>query len=121
MFFSARIIPGSGLASKQRVPTLNLSLEEIPNDLAEGIYACRVSFDVISDAPAVMHYGLRPVHNLPRSCEVHLLERTIEHAPKSVIVKIIERIRDVQDFENAEQLTMAIRRDLVQARAILGA
>ena len=117
--FSAHIIPGSGTAKKQNVPTLNLSLNDVPADLAEGIYACRTSFDVISDAPAVMHYGPRPVHHLPHSCEVHLLDQIIEDAPESISVEIVSRIRDVQSFEDAEQLRAAIQHDLAQARAIL--
>ena len=128
VLFSAHIIPGSGLGRKQRVPTLNLALEEMPNDLEEGIYACHVSFRQIANRksqivmfPAVMHYGPRPVHDLPLSCEIHLLDQTIAHAPESVTVEIIERIRDVRDFENTEQLRAAIQSDLARARAILGA
>lgn len=121
MRFSACVIPGSGTAKKQNVPTLNLSLDDIPHDLQEGIYASRISFGAISDAPAAMHYGSRPVHNLPRSCEVHLLDKTITHAPASIAVEIVERIRDVQDFENSEKLQEAMQSDLAEARAILRA
>lgn len=119
--FSARIISGSGMATKQKVPTLNLSLDDVPADLAEGIYACRVSFNALSGAPAVMHFGPRPVHNLPRSCEVHLLDQSVEDAPESVTVEIVKYIRDVRNFKDPEELKTAIQSDLARARAILDA
>ncbi|OGJ57634.1 hypothetical protein A2881_03960 [Candidatus Peribacteria bacterium RIFCSPHIGHO2_01_FULL_55_13] len=125
ILFQAHVIPGSGLAKKQRVPTLNLSLGDVPTDLAEGIYACRVSFEQPSQPAnqqthnAVMHFGPRPVHDLPRSCEVHLLDQTVDAPPISIDVEIIERIRDVRSFENAEALKAAIESDIAQARAIL--
>lgn len=120
MHFSARIIPGSGVAKKQNVPTLNLELKDVPKELAEGIYACRVQLDnPNSRSNAVMHFGPRPVHDLPRSCEVHLLDESIENPPLSITVKIVERIRDVKDFENTDALKNTIQNDILKARAIL--
>jgi FAD synthase len=126
--FSARIISGSGIAKKQNVPTLNLFLEDIPDDLEEGIYACKVSLQEpgtrnqeLGTHPTVMHYGPRPVHHLPLSCEVHILDQVIEHPPESVFVEIAGRIRDVQDFSDPKELQEAIQSDLAQARAILAA
>lgn len=124
--FTARIVPGSGTARKQNVPTLNLSLEDVPSDLQEGIYACRISFPQPATRnpklfPAVMHFGPRPVHDLPLSCEVHLLDQNLNDAPESVTVEIVKRIRDVRDFQNSDELKTAIQSDLAQARAILGA
>jgi FAD synthase len=119
LHFTASVIPGSGLGKKQNVPTLNLSLQEIPKDLREGIYACCISFDAIANAPAVMHYGPRPVHQLPLSCEIHLLDHALENPPAEIGVEIVECIRDVRDFENPEQLLKAIHDDLFQARVIL--
>lgn len=126
MLFTARIIPGSGTARMQNVPTLNLSLDDVPPELAEGIYACHVSNEqTIKPAnqqtwiPAVMHFGPRPVHDLPLSCEIHLLDETVNVPPASVDVLIVKRIRDVKNFESSDQLKAAIQNDITSARAIL--
>ena len=66
-----------------------------------------------------MHYGPRPVHSLPLSCEVHLLDETIDDPPESVDVTIVERIRDVQNFDNTDQLKAAMQNDIQKAHAIL--
>lgn len=68
-----------------------------------------------------MHYGPRPAHDLPLSCEVHILDQAIENRPESVSIEIISRIRDVRDFENQKQLQEAIQSDIAEARAILRA
>ena len=126
LLFLAHIVPGSGTARKQRVPTLNLALEDIPVELHEGIYACRVHLQQTNKLknqqtifPAVMHYGPRPTHSLPRSCEVHCLDQHIVLAPKSLTIEIVERIRDIRNFEYQVQLEEAIQNDLQQARDIL--
>lgn len=127
MEFTARVIPGSGIARKQNVPTLNLSLDDVPAGLGEGIYACHVFFQKTNQPanqktrfPVVMHYGPRPVHGLPLSCEVHILDALLKDAPASLTVKIVKRIRNVRDFENPKQLTATIQNDIREARAILG-
>ncbi len=103
----------------QKIPTLNLLLSDIPASLDEGIYACRVTFD--QSFPAVMHYGPRPVHHLSDSCEVHILDQVIEHPPETIEVQIVGKIRDIQHFEDPKELLRAIRGDIANARAILGA
>ncbi|MEK7562861.1 MAG: riboflavin kinase [Patescibacteria group bacterium] len=128
ILFQAHVIPGSGIARKQNIPTLNLSLDDVPSDLQEGIYACRVSFEQTNKPvnqqtrfSAVMHYGPRPVHNLPLSCEVHVLDQSVSDPPASVDVMIVERIRAIQSFEHIDALKSAIQNDIAQARAILSA
>ena len=126
MQFSARIISGSGIAGKQNVPTLNLAVEDVPKELHEGIYACRAEIEYANTGVrecenGVMHYGPRHVHHLPRSCEVHLLDQTIEKAPQSMAIEVVQRIRDVQDFQDSRQLQKAIQSDIAVARAILTA
>ena len=68
-----------------------------------------------------MHYGPRPVHNLPLSCEVHVLDQSVSDPPASVDVMIVERIRAIQSFEHIDALKSAIQNDIAQARAILSA
>lgn len=112
--FTARRVAGSGRASTQGIPTLNFELSDIPASMEEGIYACRVS-----GLPGVMHYGSRPTHELPDACEVHILSGESVQDSGPAAIEIIERIRDIADFETQEQLIAAIRSDIEKARAIL--
>ncbi len=119
MRFSARTQTGSGRGKTLSVPTINVSLDDVPTELAEGIYACLLH---IGDATynGAMHYGPRPVFNDSDSCEVHLIDNTLDSVPNVVEIEPIQRIRDVQDFANAEALTTQMRKDIAEIRGILG-
>jgi len=68
-----------------------------------------------------MHHGPRFVHRLPVSCEVHLIERMPPETPAVLNVEIVQRLRNVQDFNTPQELQDAIEADIAAARAILGA
>ena len=109
---------------KLQIPTINLALEEIPSDLSEGIYACRVMLvhgDGSSEGPlmAAVHYGPRPVFKDSKSFEVHVIDAVPTHFPKSVEVTVVKRLRDVRDFDSTEALLQQIDKDVEQARGIL--
>jgi len=118
MRFSASVITGSGRGKGMGTPTLNLDLADIPGDLKEGIYACKV---IINDAiyDAAMHYGPRPVHKDTASCEVHLLDETMSDAPAMIAVEIAAYLRPVQDFPSEAALIAQINDDIAKARGIL--
>ena len=130
LVFRATIIRGAGRGKTLGTPTFNLTLEEIPRSLEEGIFAVRAGFEEQELSPAVMHYGPRPVFGDTKSCEVHLLERsavspstplrTGSQRSDSLSVEVVERLRDVQDFETPEELQKQITQDINDAKTILG-
>ncbi len=67
-----------------------------------------------------MHYGPRPVFNDSESFEIHILDEVIDVPPLDIIVEIVARLRDVQNFPDADALKAAIVEDIRQTRAILG-
>ncbi len=68
-----------------------------------------------------MHYGPRPVFKDSVSLEVHVLDAHLASVPSSIDVEIIGRIRDVENFESPEALTLRIRKDIQEARGMLSA
>lgn len=116
--FTSHPISGSGRGKGLGTPTINLSLENIPKDLKEGIYAVIAILDD-HRYKATMHYGPRPVFNEDESCEIHLLDQTVEKVPENVSVEVIEYFRPVQNFPSVEDLKTQIAKDNDRARAIL--
>lgn len=116
--FRARVVAGSGRGRALGVPTLNLRLEDVPMELPEGIYAC---FAIIHEKkmPGALHYGPRPVFEDEKSCEVHLLDHTLNDPPPEVHIEVIERLRAIRDFPSADALKGQMQEDIDQARAIL--
>lgn len=127
MTFEAHVITGSGRGRELRVPTLNLDLRDVPQDLPEGIYACYVHWETRNQKPATnkpgyaaaMHYGPRPVFEDSTACEVHLIDTVLETTPETVTIDVVERLREVQNFPSQEKLIEQMQRDIEQCRSIL--
>lgn len=116
--FSATVVSGSGRGRTLGVPTINLSLSDVPTDLTHGIYAC---FVACGDqwVPAALHYGPRPVFRDTPSCEVHLLDGAIDPAPERLTIAVIEYVRTIEDFPSVAALQEQMARDCAEIRAIL--
>lgn len=117
--FSASTVAGSGRGHDLKAPTINLDPLQIPTDLEEGIYAGWATMND-QQLPAAIHYGPRPVFNDTPSFEVHVLDHSIDRVENTITVRLVERLRDVQDFASTEELMQQIQRDIEQCRAILG-
>lgn len=116
------IVDGSGRGKDLAIPTMNLSLKRVPNELARGIYAAKVFLQPQNPekwSMAAVHYGPRPVFRDSESFEVHVLDEDVNFPPDIVRVELIAKLRDVQNFPNAAALVAAINHDIEQARAIL--
>ena len=101
--------------------TLNLEAPP-PEKLlpAEGVYAVRTATPTGVFA-GMMNLGPRPTFGeSARSLEVHLFDADGDwyHAP--VRLEFVRRLRDTRKFESAEALVQQLRRDEVEARAVLG-
>lgn len=118
-------IKGSGIGSKEIVPTINLA---IPPSLilAQGIYAARVVLRFLEGGEnrmdAVVHYGNRPVlRDESPSLEVHILNSADlkPYDSEDIQVEIVQFIRNVRDFDSFESLRKQIQEDLSEVRVIL--
>lgn len=116
--FTARTVRGSGRGRHMGIPTINLHLQDIPEDMREGVYAAWVTMGNHRYA-AALHYGPRPVHGDTPSCEVHLLDTEIASVPGSIRIHPVEFLRKVRDFPDEAALIAAIHNDIAHARTIL--
>lgn len=118
--FTAPVISGAGRGKAIGAPTLNLSLDAVPRELEEGIFACWIQIDGAWQMGA-MHHGPRPVFKDSRSCEVYVLDQVIEKAPATVEIRVIAPVRPIMDFPSTEALMAQIEKDVVQVRSLLSA
>lgn len=111
---------GSGRGKEIGTPTMNLNLNDIPQEIEEGIYAGWAQIDEVW-CMAAIHYGPRPVFQDSLTFEVHLLDVEIGIPPEKLNIALVERLRDVLNFPSAEALFAQIQRDIEQTRGILRA
>lgn len=120
MIVQADVITGTGKGKSLGFPTINADVSQVPLELEEGVYACFVRLGEHGiRVPAAVHYGSRPTLGADRSFEVHVLDQIVAIPPRVVIVDIVAKIRDVQEFASAELLSAQLKRDCKQARDML--
>lgn len=117
--FNARLVTGSGRGREIGTPTLNIDLNDVPEELEEGIYAgwCRIDDRWLM---AAIHYGPRPVFQDSKAFEIHVLDASIETPPERTDIVLIRRLRDVMNFPSTDALMGQIEQDIADTRAILG-
>ena len=118
--FRARVITGSGRGKTLGVPTLNLDLQDVPRDLADGVFAAWVRSDS-KRYPSALYNGPRPTFGDTRSCEVHLIDALIPSPPDAVDVEVVEFLRGVSTYPSAEALSTQMMDDIRRSRDILEA
>lgn len=118
--FTARIVSGSGRGRSLRVPTLNLDLEDVPNDLQDGVFACRAVIDG-KTCSASMHKGSRPTFGDTPSCEVHIIDEVLSSPPETLDVEVVQFLRGIFTFPSAKALSAQMFEDNRIARDILAA
>lgn len=116
--FNARTITGAGRGKEIGTPTINMNLEDVPEDMSEGIYACWTSVEG-RWIEGALHYGPRPVFKDTRSCEVYLLDVTVDRLPERVEVVLIGYLRPVMNFPSPLELIDQIQDDVAATRAML--
>lgn len=120
MQFVATTTTGSGRGEGLGFPTMNLSIDEVPEGIPEGIHAAFVEYGGDQHMAAI-HYGARPVFDDSPSFEVHVIDEVVDTPPPSLTVELVRHLRDVQNFSSAEELVSQLHMDIDQARDILTA
>jgi FAD synthase len=105
---------GVGLGNKLGFPTLNINLDEIPENLKNGIYACEIKLNEYI-YKGVMHFGPKSfgTDNPDRIfCEVHIFNFNKDIDSGQVYIKVLKKIRDVREFESTDELVAQISKDI---------
>ena len=113
------VVQGDGRGRQLGVPTANL---ETKNPLlpAHGIYATRAEVNGVWH-PAVTSIGVRPtIGDNKLTVETFLLDGNYELYGTRMQLAFVQWLREERKFENLEALTVQMRRDIDDARAIHG-
>lgn len=119
---SGHVMHGLKLGRNLGFPTLNIRVPPQCTAL-KGIFTVLVHGLGDHALPGVASLGLRPtVSDSDRMLlEVHLLDYNRQAYGKLVSVEFLKKLRDEEKFDSLEALTLAIARDVEQARAYFNA
>jgi len=109
--YSSKVIKGQGLASKFLLPTLNLDVNCLSNDLKYGVYSCYVLLNG-KRFLSMMHYGPRSTDSQV-SLEIHVIDVVLSSDIRWIFFQPVFFIRDVQHFESLHDLKKQLGLDLI--------
>jgi drug/metabolite transporter (DMT)-like permease len=107
--FTANVIHGQGRGRLLGYHTANLDQTDL--DIPHGVYVVKVRAQDW-DYDGLMHFGFRDVFNAPVSLEVLIKDFSGDLYGQPLTVTVVRKIREVQNFANADLLKQAIAQDL---------
>lgn len=123
MFIKTRQIKGEGRGKDLGFPTINMI---VPEDIGldEGIYAGWFVVDGERPYKSAIHFGPVPAFNKSEiTLEAHLIDVTDDNVPnvydKEIELDLVEKIRDIDNFYDIEDLVIQITKDVNKARNML--
>jgi riboflavin kinase / FMN adenylyltransferase len=116
------VVEGDARGRELGMPTANL---ETPPDLvvpASGIYAARARIGDREKVPAAVSIGVRPTFEDAgeQRVEAHLIGLEGDLYGRTMQLEFLDRLRDEERFDSAEELTAQMRRDVQQTLEIVG-
>ncbi len=109
---------GMGRGTNEFVPTLNLLLDNNPESIDFGVYACKALVENIW-YNGVLHYGPRSTVDNLVTFEVNLFDFNKQIYGELVEVEILDFIRGIVKFDSFAELKKQIEKDIASAYKIL--
>ncbi len=116
------VVEGDARGRRLGVPTANLATDPDAAVPATGIYAARARIDHDTELPAAVSIGVRPTFESDgeQKVEAHLIGFDGDLYGRTVQLAFLDRLRDEERFDSAEQLAAQMRRDVQRTLAIVG-
>lgn len=114
---------GDGRGASIGFPTANLVVAPSLAVPGRGVYAVRAEAEGAPALPAVCNIGVRPTFTsvgAPEVLEVHIIDWSGDLYGREVTVRFVSRLRPEKTFPNAPALVAQIKKDITQARSLLG-
>ncbi len=116
MTITGKVIQGLQEGRKLGYPTANLEYES-EKPLESGVYASRVVFDSVEYIGALVIGGNFKTE-LPLKFEVYLLDFEGDLYGEELKVCVLDKVRNLEQFESREALIEQIERDIIAIRAL---
>ena len=111
-FISGEVVNGMGRGSSLGYPTVNINYPTEKTELKQGVYKVKSVIDEV-EYEGVANYGARPTFNEEEPVlEVYFEGFEGDLYGKVLTVEFVEYLRDIQKFENAEELSSQLSKDV---------
>ncbi|MGN0796936.1 MAG: riboflavin biosynthesis protein RibF [Christensenellales bacterium] len=111
-FVVGKVVHGRADGAKLGFKTANIEYPLVKTRLPQGVYDTNVIIDGIS-LKAVTNVGAHPTFGDDNyNIEAHVIGLQQDVYDKQIVVEFVAKIRDIQRFDNKEQLSLQIKKDI---------
>ncbi len=112
---SGKVLSGNHIGRTIGFPTVNLDIPKGKLYPAFGVYITRVKVDEKS-YPSITNIGTRPTVDDEAFIESHLLDFSGDLYDKEITIEFYSHLRNIEKFENLDELKGQLEKDKLSAR-----
>lgn len=112
------VIHGLGNGKKIGMPTANLDIKDIHENIIYGVYACKVLIHN-NYYLGVCNVGNRPTVDKNKTVEVTILDFNEDIYGKDIEIDLIKKIRDIKKFNNLDEVKKQVDKDIEVTRKLV--
>lgn len=112
------VIHGLGNGKKAGMPTANLDIKDLREDIEFGVYACYV---YINDERhlGVCNVGSRPTVDNSKTVEVNIIDFDRDIYGLTITIELLELLRGIHKFNSLDEVKAQVDKDILRTKEIL--
>lgn len=112
------VIHGLGNGKKVGMPTANLDINDLSEDIKYGVYACYV---YINDERylGVCNVGSRPTVDNSKTVEVNIIDFDRDIYGLTITIELMKLLRGIHKFNSLDEVKAQVDKDILRTKEIL--
>ena len=102
------------------MPTANLSIDNLKQQIEYGVYACYVYHNE-KRYIGVCNVGNRPTVDNRTTIEVHILDFNLNIYDEELVIELTDYLRPIYKFASLEDVKNQVDKDIIKTRELLSA
>ena len=113
------VIHGLGNGKKVGMPTANLNIKDIKEDIEYGVYASRIIIENKSYL-GVCNVGNRPTVDNNKTIEVTIIDFNKDIYGKTITIYLLKKLRDIKKFNDLKEVKKQVDIDIKKTKELFG-
>lgn len=114
-----KVIHGLGNGRKVNMPTANLDIKDLDEDIEYGVYAVKVIIDNQTFL-GVCNIGSRPTVDNKKTIEVMIIDFNEDIYGKTIEIVLLKKIREIEKFNSLEDVKKQVDIDIKKTKELFG-
>ncbi len=114
-----KVIHGLGNGRKVNMPTANLDIKDLDEDIEYGVYAAEVIINKETFL-GVCNIGNRPTIDNNKTIEVMIIDFNYDIYDKTIEIILLKKLREIKKFNSLEEVKKQVDLDIEKTIKLFG-